>query len=63
MRKVAIVGAGLTKFVRRALETPKELSYEATKTALDSSGLRLEDIDCVAHGSAPDAVFTRKVST
>ncbi len=55
MRKVAIVGAGLTKFVRRALETPKELSFEATKTALDSSGLRLEDIDCVAHGSAPDA--------
>ncbi len=25
MRKVAVVGAGMTKFVRRAQETPKEL--------------------------------------
>ena len=24
MRKVAVVGAGMTKFVRRAQETPKE---------------------------------------
>jgi acetyl-CoA C-acetyltransferase len=55
MRKVAVIGAGMTKFVRRAMETPKELAYEATKAALDSCGLRLEDIDCVAHGSAPDA--------
>ncbi len=55
MRKVAAVGVGMTKFVRRALETPKELSYEASKAALDSCGMRLEDIECVAHGSAPDA--------
>jgi len=25
LRKVAAVGAGITKFMRRALETPKEL--------------------------------------
>lgn len=55
MRKVAVVGAGMTNFVRRALETPKELSFEATKAALDSCDLNLKDIDCVAHGSAPDA--------
>jgi len=55
MRKVAIVGAGMTKFVRRALETPKELAFEAARTALDSCGMRLADIDCVAHGTAPDA--------
>ncbi len=55
MRKVAVVGAGMTKFVRRALETPKELSFEATKAALDSCEMKLEDIECVAHGSAPDA--------
>ena len=55
MRKVAAVGVGMTKFVRRALETPKELSYEASKAALDSCGMRLEDIECVAHGTAPDA--------
>ena len=36
MRKVAVVGAGMTKFVRRAQETPKELSFQATKMALDS---------------------------
>jgi len=55
MRKVAIVGAGMTKFVRRALETPKELSYQAAKTTLDGCGLTLEDVDCIAHGTAPDA--------
>lgn len=55
LRKVAIVGVGITKFMRRALETGKELSYEATKMALDSCGLRLKDIDCVTLGTAPDA--------
>lgn len=55
MRKVAVVGAGMTKFVRRAQETPKELAYYAAKAALDSCELKLKDVDCVAHGSAPDA--------
>lgn len=55
MRRVAVVGAGMTKFVRRALETPKELTFQATKAALDSCEMKLEDMDCVAHGSAPDA--------
>jgi acetyl-CoA C-acetyltransferase len=55
MRKVAVVGAGMTKFVRRAQETGKELSYEATKMALDSCGLTLDQIGCVVHGTAPDA--------
>ncbi len=55
MRKVAVVGAGMTKFVRRALETPKELAAEATRMALDSCELTLDDIDCVVHGTAPDA--------
>jgi acetyl-CoA C-acetyltransferase len=54
-RRVAVVGAGLTKFVRRAKETPKELAFEATKMALDSSGLELKDIESVALGTAPDA--------
>ncbi len=55
MRKVAVVGAGMTNFVRRALETPKELSFEATRVALDSCEMKLADIEAVAHGSAPDA--------
>jgi acetyl-CoA C-acetyltransferase len=55
MRKVAIVGAGMTKFMRRAQETSKELAYLATKAALESCSLSLSDIECVAHGSGPDA--------
>ena len=54
-RRVAVVGAGMTKFVRRALETADELSWQASKMALDSCGMTLDDIDCVASGSAPDA--------
>jgi acetyl-CoA C-acetyltransferase len=55
MRRVAVVGAGMTKFVRRALETPKELAWLATKAALDSAGMTLGQIGCVVEGSAPDA--------
>jgi len=55
LRKVAVVGAGITKFVRRAQETAKELSYHATKMALDSCNMPLEEIDTVVHGTAPDA--------
>lgn len=55
MRRVAIVGAGLTKFYRNVQETPKELAYEATKMALDSCEMKLSDVDCVVHGTAPDA--------
>ncbi len=53
--KVAIVGAGMTKFMRRAQETPKELCFEAVRAALDSAHMTLDDIDCVIHGTAPDA--------
>jgi acetyl-CoA C-acetyltransferase len=45
----------MTKFVRRAQETAKELAFEATKMALDSCEMTLDDIDCVVLGSAPDA--------
>lgn len=53
--RVAIVGAGMTKFVRRAQETGKELSYHATKMALESCDMNLDQIDAVVMGSAPDA--------
>ncbi len=55
MGKVAVVGAGMTRFVRRAQETGKELSYLAARMALDSCGLTLKDVDAVVVGSAPDA--------
>src|SRR5947209_18662406 len=54
-RRVAIVGAGITLFRRRMLESPKELPFEASKMALDSAGLTLKDIQSVVSGSAPDA--------
>lgn len=55
MRKVAVVGAGMTKFVRRAQETAKELSWEAAHMALDSCEMTMDDIDGVCFGTAPDA--------
>ena len=55
MRKVAVVGAGMTKFVRRALETPKELSWQATHMALNSCEMTMDDIEAVCMGTAPDS--------
>src|ERR671918_413870 len=54
-QRVAVVGAGMTRFVRRAQETGKELAWQAAKAALDSAEMTLDDVDCVAMGSAPDA--------
>jgi len=53
--RVAVVGAGMTRFVRRAQETGKELAWEASKAALDSCELSLADVDVVCCGTAPDA--------
>jgi acetyl-CoA C-acetyltransferase len=55
MRKVAVVGAGMTKFVRRAQETAKELTFQATRMALDSCELTIDEIDGVCMGTAPDS--------
>ena len=55
MRRVAVVGAGMTKFVRRAQETAPELTWEASKMALDSCALKRDQIEAVVMGSAPDA--------
>ena len=54
-QRVAVVGAGMTKFVRRAQETAKELSWEAAHLALKSCELTLDDVDAVVIGTAPDA--------
>ena len=54
MGRVAVVGAGMTQFVRRAQETGKELSWEASRAALDSCDLTLDDIEAVCLTSAPD---------
>jgi acetyl-CoA C-acetyltransferase len=55
MRKVAVVGAGMTRFVRRAQETAKELAWQATHMALQSCEMTIDDIDAVCLGTAPDA--------
>ena len=53
--RVACIGAGMTKFVRRAKEAPGELAAQAVQMALDDAGLTIDDIDAVCLGTAPDA--------
>jgi acetyl-CoA C-acetyltransferase len=55
LRRVAVVGAGMTKFVRRSQETGRELAWEAVSKALESCEMTLDQIDCVVMGTAPDA--------
>ena len=55
MRKVAVIGAGMTRFVRRAQETPKELSWQAARMALDSCEITLDQVEGVCFGTAPEA--------
>jgi acetyl-CoA C-acetyltransferase len=55
MRDVAVIGGGMTLFRRRLLETGKELSFMASKMAMEEAGIEKEDIDMVVMGSAPDA--------
>jgi len=54
-RRVAVIGAGMTLFRRRMLETGRELSFEACRMALDSAGMSNEDVKSVVLGTAPDA--------
>jgi acetyl-CoA C-acetyltransferase len=54
-RKVAVVGAGMTRFVRRAQETAKELTFQAVHQALQSCDLTMGDIEAVCLGTAPDS--------
>lgn len=53
--RVAVIGAGMTRFVRRAEETPGELTALAVEMALEDANLTIDDIDCVCLGTAPDA--------
>jgi acetyl-CoA C-acetyltransferase len=55
MRRVAVVGAGMTRFVRRAQETGRELAWEAASKALESCELSIDQIEAVVMGTAPDA--------
>ncbi|MHA2041812.1 MAG: thiolase domain-containing protein [Candidatus Thorarchaeota archaeon] len=54
-KRVAVIGAGITLFRRRLKETGKELSYHASKMALDSAEMNLSEIESVVMGTAPDA--------
>jgi acetyl-CoA C-acetyltransferase len=45
----------MTRFVRRAQETAKELAWEATSKALEACEMTLDDIDSVVVGTAPEA--------
>src|SRR3989454_5483790 len=54
-RRVAVIGAGLSLFMRRALDPGKELAYYAASQALQPAGIRLKDIQAVVMATAPDA--------
>lgn len=53
-RRVGVIGAGMTRFVRRSMETGKELAWRAASLALESAGLGLDDIDAVCFGGGLD---------
>jgi Acetyl-CoA acetyltransferase len=53
--RVAIIGAGMTIFRRKLKDTPQELTYQATKMALESAGMNFKDVEAYVIGSAPDA--------
>ena len=55
MKKVAVIGGGMTLFRRHLQESGKELSFLATKMAMEDAGIEKNDIDMVVMGSAPDA--------
>lgn len=42
-------------FRRRMLETGRELSYEASRMALEAAGMSMKDVESVVIGTAPDA--------
>ena len=50
MTRVACIGAGMTRFVRRAEENPGELAARAVEMALQDAGLEMKDIDSVCLG-------------
>ena len=54
MRKVAVVGAGMTKFVRRARRHPRT-AWQASRMALDSCELTMDDVEGVCLGTTPDS--------
>jgi acetyl-CoA C-acetyltransferase len=55
MSRVAVIGAGMTRFMRRAEESPGELAARAVEMALEDAGLDIDDIESVCLGTAPDA--------
>jgi acetyl-CoA C-acetyltransferase len=60
LRKVAIVGIGITPFKARYLDkTYFELAYDATELALKDSGLHIQDIDSTVYGIYND-LFERQ---
>jgi acetyl-CoA C-acetyltransferase len=50
MRKVAIVGVGLTRTGRRADISHQELAWEAVRAALDDAKISIDEIEAVVHG-------------
>lgn len=54
-KRVAVIGAGMTKCMRRAKETGIEMCAKAVEMALKDANMTIDDIDAVVMGTAPDA--------
>jgi acetyl-CoA C-acetyltransferase len=55
LRRVAIVGAGMTCFRSMLPMTPQEMVFEAVRKCLNDAGLSHKDVQAIVTGSAPDA--------
>jgi len=53
--RVACIGVGMTKFMRRAQDSSGELAAEAVNMALEDAGMDISEIESVCLGTAPDA--------
>ena len=56
MKEVAVIGGGMTLFRRHLKETGKELSYLATKMAMEDAGIEFNDLHYVASTNRPGLI-------
>lgn len=61
--QTAIVGIGWTKYTKESGKTPLALALEASRNAIEDSGLAVKDIDGVVSYSLQDSVSTSLVAT
>lgn len=63
MRRVAIVGVGLTKFGNLGNITTRELFYEASSKAIKDAGISFNDVDAIYFGNLDSSRFEHQCHT